>query len=31
VSIGVLPDANKDVATTKIAFSRIPNMEEFFK
>ena len=31
VSIGVLPDANKDMATTKIAFSRIPDMDEFFE
>ena len=31
VSIGTLPDENKDVATTKIAFSHIPDMDEFFE
>lgn len=31
VSIGTIPKESKDIATTKIAFSRIPDKEEFFE
>jgi DNA polymerase-4 len=31
VSIGTVPNEGKDIATTKIAFSRIPDKEEFFE
>lgn len=31
ISIGTLPKESKDIATAKIAFSRIPDREEFFE
>jgi DNA polymerase-4 len=31
ITIGVLPSKSKDIATTKVAFSRIPDIEEFFE
>lgn len=31
VSIGILPKESKDIAAAKIAFSRIPDKEEFFE